>query len=365
MSTPLDRPHLSQLTSLRFFAAMAVVIHHLFTAQYIQPQNIPIQNILRGLGSSVAFFFILSGFILTYTYHISESSLSLRNFYVARIARLYPVYLVGLFLSVAHAYIVPGDTPHGVIVPFILDLGLIQAWFPSYSILLNGPGWSLSAEAFFYAIFPILISKQCTRTLYSHPLIVTMLAWAFGIIPGVFLIIYHLPHNIPLWTNCLYSFHPSFRLPEFIFGITLALQFIDGHRLKYGTQLAIISGLSILGFHAFSDASMLFLGHNTLLAPLFCLGIWGISSQNHGILHIILAWKPLVILGEASFSLYILHEPLRSICVYLWRLLHFPPKNTAFIVFYLLITIAASIASFFFFETPMRRYIRRHLERSK
>src|ERR1035437_50635 len=89
------RPALDQLTSLRFFAASAIVFHHFGELAFPDPRVVAVFSVLS---SGVSFFFVLSGFVLVYAYATNSGVRSLRSFYQARLARLYPVYLLGLFL---------------------------------------------------------------------------------------------------------------------------------------------------------------------------------------------------------------------------------------------------------------------------
>src|SRR5438128_7044986 len=83
--------HLKPLTGLRFLAALLVVLYHVDLAS-----RLPLSPIV-GIGYvGVSFFFVLSGFILAYTYLDAHGRLNRSRgaFWGARIARVYPVYLV-------------------------------------------------------------------------------------------------------------------------------------------------------------------------------------------------------------------------------------------------------------------------------
>jgi peptidoglycan/LPS O-acetylase OafA/YrhL len=84
-----QKARLSALTTLRFIAASGIVLHHLRGP--LLPNDAfaawPLDN-------AVSFFFVLSGFILAYTYPKLERPGAVRDFFVARIARIWPVHLV-------------------------------------------------------------------------------------------------------------------------------------------------------------------------------------------------------------------------------------------------------------------------------
>ncbi len=134
---------LPRLTSLRAFAAFAVAGYHLS------------QGAIYHFGwfsqgyAGVAFFFVLSGFVLTWSAGPDDT---VQRFYRRRLARLYPSYLTAAVLA-----IVLGEaTGARVLVPNLL---MVQAWSTESAVIfgVNGVSWSLSCELFFYACFPLLL----------------------------------------------------------------------------------------------------------------------------------------------------------------------------------------------------------------
>ena len=90
------RPRLPALTSLRFFAAFHVVIFHFQAMQiFIGPAWFQKLSSIGYVG--VSFFFVLSGFILVYTY--AGRPIVLNNFWRARFARIYPSYAFSLLVT--------------------------------------------------------------------------------------------------------------------------------------------------------------------------------------------------------------------------------------------------------------------------
>ncbi len=102
----------------------------------------------------VALFFTLSGFILFYTYQGNlQTSRDLYKFFVARFARLYPVYLLAIVISA----VLQGRLPRG---QELLIFPLLQSWVPAiskfgYTWIIQA--WTLSVEAFFYCCFPLVL----------------------------------------------------------------------------------------------------------------------------------------------------------------------------------------------------------------
>lgn len=148
---------LHTLTGLRFYAAMLVFVSHLYTFNFFMGnQEFAWQEYVTHLGFlGVSFFFALSGFILFLNYIGPDfKPIDWKKFYVSRIARIYPAFLVTLILAIplqllSHQF-------DWFISSFLLNLSLTQ----SYSFLawksFNMPAWSISNEMTFYLVFPLL-----------------------------------------------------------------------------------------------------------------------------------------------------------------------------------------------------------------
>src|SRR6476620_6656817 len=91
------RPRLHAITSLRFLAALHVVLFHMRVVGILSGGPWWYQNFASIGYIGVNFFFVLSGFILVYTY--AGSSFSVRRFWQARFARIYPAYVVSLIVA--------------------------------------------------------------------------------------------------------------------------------------------------------------------------------------------------------------------------------------------------------------------------
>src|SRR5215212_2407037 len=187
------RPNLPALTGLRAVAALLVVLFHY---KYIVPGLGQSQaagaRVIQSGFVGVSLFFVLSGFILAYTYIDDDGGLtgSWRDFIFARFARVYPVYIFALLIALLIFIDISLLHPVGVMklkdtlrTAFLTPL-LMQGWTPKRAWMWNGPGWSLSAEAFFYLLFPAIgvwIARQSSKRL----LFVTLAACVAIVIPPI------------------------------------------------------------------------------------------------------------------------------------------------------------------------------------
>lgn len=144
------------LTSLRFVFAFLVFMSHMNLFPHEEPGFL--WHLFYEGYAGVSFFFMLSGFILAYTYQqrLIDGTATVRSFYVARIARIYPLHLLALFVALFFLQFFnhpsPADFFHLGINTFLL-----QSFIPGQEFLFNSVSWSLSDEAFFYALFPLIV----------------------------------------------------------------------------------------------------------------------------------------------------------------------------------------------------------------
>jgi peptidoglycan/LPS O-acetylase OafA/YrhL len=353
------RRQIRALTGIRFFAALDVVLFH--TSGWADWSG----GVLRGIVSSgyvaVSLFFVLSGFILAYTY--GQRGIERREFYVARFARIYPVYALGLVLA---APFFVRDHVRAHALGSMLGRGaavttLLQAHVPSWALAWNPPAWSLSVEAFFYLLFPWLLPPllQCSRTtarviaiaawLGSMGLIGAYLAWS-GDAPTY--------ASEGTWLDAV-RYGPIARVPELVVGIVLGRELLEGARLP-----EIAGGLSVmatLGALALAPWLPYLLIHNGLFVPLFALVILSLATHE-GRLARALGSAPLVALGDASYALYILHVPFFMIVRSTTKALAPALIETGtFRALYVVLAVVLSLVTFRAVEVPLRSLLRRRL----
>lgn len=284
-----------QLNSLRFFAAIAIVIFHFGKWSY------PFDNSSYSLSFNLAvsFFFVLSGFIMATVYNNLKtfSFKETYNFYLKRFARIIPLYVLALILTI---FFIDEDF---TLKEFFLNLFFLQAWSPEYALSLNFPGWSLSVEMFFYLLFPFVFPFITNRKRLFR---FTFVFWLLSNL--IVLMFYFLNYKIEF-----IKYYPLLHLNEFLIGIWAGITYLKGVNKK--AFLLFLGSLMFLFFYLPLISDYNIIHHDGLLAPVFAILILGTSK----IKSIILSSKPLVKLGNASYGIYILQFPIYLITYKLYN----------------------------------------------
>lgn len=150
------------LTGLRFLIAFWVFVFHIHIRWPIF-DNFILASIANQGAIGRTFFFILSGFILSYIYN---TELNLTNYFRSRVARIYPIYIFVALITLPWLMLQSFIGEHLTIleVALLLTLGvlLLQAWFPpTLSHWNNGGSWSISVEAFFLPLLSWIEKIDC------------------------------------------------------------------------------------------------------------------------------------------------------------------------------------------------------------
>jgi peptidoglycan/LPS O-acetylase OafA/YrhL len=338
---------LRNLTSVRFIAAIMVVLFHVRDHLPVSLAGGPVA--LGYVG--VSFFFVLSGFILTYQ---NSDTVSSREFWKARFARIYPIYVVGLLLSLPFFVVTAlrGE------VPWFASLAaavLLQSWLPGCALALNAPGWSLSDEAWFYASFPFAIRR--VRGLTTRGALWLAAAAWIGVllVPVTYLALMGRRDLGPMDHGAvleMVKFHPLARLGEFGAGMAGGVIFLRQPR-RPRPVLALLSALLIAVLISLRDRIPYLILHNGLFVPAFVAIVLALATTDVPVL----GRRAFARLGEASYSLYILHVPM-------WMMISAVEKRWhrfggTLVPVYLAVTLIVSLLAFRYIEVPMRLRLRR------
>lgn len=350
------------LTSLRFFAAFVVVSFH-FGLDSSLVSALP--GIFTAGSEMVTLFFVLSGFVLTLAY-AEKAQFATREYFVNRLARIAPAYYLAL------ALVVLITVSHGLkdLHPraLLLSATFLQSWFPGHARILNIPAWSLSVEIAFYLIFPFVL-RYALRMPTGKLLLGTMILWALTQVLTIRLL------NSPWYqgaysaTSDLLFLFPPMHLGSFLLGICGACLLIERNRERVkpvsefwsGWKTVGICALTLLvlqGRDAIQQASTISLPFaGSLLSPLFLLLILQLAF-GHDRFSRALSWGPFLLLGQASYSFYILQMPVHWIFLKTASPLL---RTNADMQFWAFVTMLAvlSILSHKCIELPAARLIRR------
>src|ERR1019366_3886548 len=367
-----SRRPLRALHGLRFFAAFHVLAFHYAP---VSPGTRLAALVSRG-PCSVSLFFVLSGFVLAYNYidPASRPRIAPWPFWGARLARIYPVYLLGLVLGApAFWHRVAGGA--GVtwgLASGLFEIGaavvfLAQAWFPGAACVWNCPGWSLSAEVFFYLLFPWLAAASVVRT--SRRLALSIGGWLlFGaaLQAALWLVIgreaaAHDGRCVATWL-AVGTYNPVFYVHQFFVGVgggrIFSMQEQRSSAAPWVGLSALVGIVWILGAEWSSDA---FLIANFWLTPLFAALVWSLAS-GAGPMAGALSRPICVLLGEASYSLYLLHGPIHNV-VRIAQDRWLRGVSPALVFWpYVASSVGGCVLVFLLFEEPARKRLRSRIE---
>jgi mycarose O-acyltransferase len=310
---------------MRFIAAaMVFFFHSVYENVFADPvaQNTYTKIFGQGGWAGVAFFFVLSGFVLTWSARATDS---VRAFYRRRIFKIFPNHVVTFV--VAGVLLISVGSAIGV-GPAVVNLFLLQAWFPQLSIevSMNPVAWSLSCEALFYLCFPFLL-RPISRIRPRH-------LWWW--IAGLFVVILVMPivgtalmPDAPVqpwahaseWEFWIIYVLPLTRMLDFVIGMLLARVVITGVRVPLSLGQATVVAVAAY------TAAWFIPWTYTLVAiwvlPLGLVIAAGAASDVRGRR----SWLnigAMVWLGEVSFAFYMWH---RLVLTYGHQVLGGPSRN--------------------------------------
>ena len=300
------RPPIDSLTSIRGLAALWVVLYHFQhdIVALLPPLRFFLPFIRQG-HLAVPIFFVLSGYVLTYNYLDSlggRTDLSgLLGFWGRRLLRIYPLHLVTLLAVVPMVLVA---RLRGLTITdagysrrdFILNLFLVHTWVPHFRLNWNYPSWSISSEWFAYLFFPL----ACLVFVRVHRL--TTLA-------RLALLFYSLSIGLMLAGDRLPFAALTAVVGPFLLGCTFAraigLGYVPRFDLRIATWALLLTFVAIPSLAA--DQALGIAMMTTGAALVFALAAAGERCSRFWLV------KPLVILGEVSYSLYLVHALVQKV----------------------------------------------------
>jgi len=372
------------LTGLRYVAAMTVVIGH--GAPSLRGDWLG--ELLTQVSSiGMTLFFILSGFVLWLNYADSFQHKpllpALRDFAIARLARLYPMYLVVVLFIVGWLMVRRGlGAPS---LGFILTM--TQAWFP----VLDGtmlvavvPSlehlWSISVELFFYLLFPFVCLRlngvdrprtMLLLALLNAALFAVMIYGFFSF--GEPLLKAMVPSLTRDGMQWLTYYSPYLHVSQFLAGCIVAMVYKTlasvpiGDRERLG--FAFMFWLSIVGlvaapFALFLQPHMptayLWIELGVRLDEIVAFSVVLLATSRYGHARF-LSWRPMILGGEFSYSIYLLHPFLIRLAMIGKPDIPSLPEFLLRLGLFGTIATAVAAVTYTVIEAPSRAWIRRVL----
>ena len=325
------KPHYELLDGLRGVAAILVLFYHIFEGfSFAEVTNGDGDGIIRVLNHghiAVDFFFILSGFVISYAYDDRWKKMSTWQFFKRRLIRLHPILVMGAIIGTMAFAIVGFEKWDGTTAPMgwvmtamLLTMFMIPAvpgvpyevrgngeMFP-----LNGPAWSLFFEYIGNILYALIIRRLSTKMLAILTVISGCLhAWFFvGNISGYDMVgVGWTINEVNFWGGFVRMLFP------FTMGMLLARTF-KPRKIKgafWICSIMLIALFSVPYIPSAGNISMNSLYEVVCIATIFPFIVWvgacGISSGKTA--------KINRQLGDISYPLYIVHYPIMYI-FYAW-----------------------------------------------
>lgn len=223
----------AQLTFTRFIAALFIIFYH-FAGNLFPSDSDFVKVIRENFSLGVSYFYVLSGFVMILAYG-NKNRIEPKNYFINRLARLYPLHLFTLGLTIiVSLFVAINYLGNYKIDPtsFILNLTLLQAWFPKYSLTFNVPSWSISVELFFYLVFPYIFNHVYKKWKFRYFSIIVISFW---LICQIGMNLFYLSSNYGGETSLdryFLNYNPFFILTVFSLGCSSA-EYLKAINLNY------------------------------------------------------------------------------------------------------------------------------------
>ena len=352
-------PRVDSLTGLRWWAAFFVFAYHMHVFA-------PLPNVLGDFLKfgffGVTFFFVLSGFVLTWS---ASNRVATSTFYWRRFARIYPSHVVALLLAIPVFYSFNPQPADDWVKPvsvgaLALSFVLLQGWSRDPSILFAGnpASWTLTCEAFFYALHPLLgrlVSFLRVRGALIFVVAVLAMGFAYRVMSVA------LPQlrlgAIPL---------PVVHLGEFAIGIGLAWAIRCGWRPRIPESVGLASVAACIAAFALAprfapeSAVTAFLQQfsNELFTITCAVAVVAFANRALSGRTSWLAGRTLVRLGEWSYAFYLVHATFIYIALALLGVQSASWFNLCWFAVLFVVGVLCAAALHHAVEKPLERRIR-------
>jgi peptidoglycan/LPS O-acetylase OafA/YrhL len=355
---------LDSLTGLRWWAAFAVFFFHMTAFA-----PIPIFPIFEYGNYGVMFFFVLSGFVLSWSW---KADLPVRAFYLRRVGRIWPSAFIALLLAIPVFYSFNPDPAQWWVKPFdlgilLLSVPLIQGWWLAPAILFSGnpAAWTLTCEFFFYSLHPLF--QRAYIRISSRAVLVALALLFVGIV------VVKSACFASGGQGCVPLPLPIERLPEFIIGMGIGVLAKRGKLLRLSPWIPLAALGALFVFLSFGSVlplpesvmplSLYFANEVTLF--LMALTIASVAQRDVSGRKTGFKSSWLVKLGEVSFAFYLVHATVMYVFVDVFGQLDVSWKNLTWYPIVLAAGLVIAFALHAWVEKPFEKKIRRFSDRIK
>ena len=349
---------IASIEILRFFSSLMILIWHY--QHFFNPYNIfseievlkeiniqPLYNLLSIIYThgqiGVDIFFAISGFVFCYIYVNSENKITIKNFWVNRFARLYPLHFLTLIIVLFlqkfsfNEYGSYQITKINDLYHFILNLFFVSGWGFAEDYSFNSPIWSVSLELIAYAIFlfSLVNAKKLVFIKAFSILVLLVLLRKLDLVKNVNFIALQ---SIIYYTSIFYT------------GV-LVYFFVNKFKKNYLQFLVSIILISLA-----------YIGNFKIL--LFCPGLLMLFLAFENYLGKKIR-KIFCSLGDLTYSMYLLHVPTQISLILIFQMTNIEMNiflKTYFFIFYISLIILISYLSFHIFEKNLNKKIRNYFD---
>ena len=325
----------------RFVASLSIVKYH-FKSTIFDSKIATFDFGAQGM--FVDFFFILSGFVISYNYaDINFKFYNYQKFIFKRLARIYPLHFMMLFIYLTIYYF---ENIKFSWYDFFNNLILTQSWGFTSQLSFNAPSWSISSEFFCYIFFPIILILSHKQRIFIS-------------VSVVIVIYYYLTRSwFPLWQQdgffgANFDFGMIRAFPSFLVGCLIHRIFlITPYRRKYYILIGFI-------FFLCSIFSIYYYVRPNFVMILFVMTIYTTALGDFSFNGKMPFGNVLRTTGDISYGCYMIHASLLKFFIHpVWIYLNISDSWLAMLLLLSIILICAlSYFIFRFFEMPARYYL--------
>ena len=349
------------LDSARGIAAMMVFVMHFYERKY-QGQNInSYLSIIFNGRDAVSFFFLLSGFVLSYKYIVLGKPLDVKKFYIGRFFRLWPAFFITVIINCLLVfYIHDLMSWHKLVDVFVFNKDGFweEAFLLRFHNNFYGPGWTLTMEMVgsFLLPFYIVIAIKDKR-------LVTCLILVFYFVIGQ-------------------NFYSSI---QFLLGILISCNYSQINEASFQQKkwfkfrYLILFAAIVLWPARYYDDLHHFGPKYRYLSNYFGIDAFSFSSLSSAVFLVVILYskqvqiflgnRVLVYIGKLSYSIYLVHTFACGV-IYDFFEKNIPFKNVHIVVIcmitgYIILTFSLAILMHYFVELPFMRIGKRVVNHMK